>query len=270
MFGALRPKPDARMLRQRRGAAGRGAEPLRPRRGHAGAPQGGALARHAHGLDAALRRRALSRRLARTRSTPASNVAPTARSRLSEAALPLCQNRRAPAPDTPPMTPSSDLPAGAIRRLRGRRGRRRTPLPRRGDRSRQPRRRLPPAPPARKRPEPGERRVQILQTLATMLEQPGAERITTAALAAKLDVSEAALYRHFASKAQMFEGLIEFIEQSVFTLVNQIVERDTDAARPGAEGARRAAAVRREEPGHDAGDGRRRAGVRERAPARRA
>ena len=60
-----------------------------------------------------------------------------------------------------------------------------------------------------------------------MLEQPGAERITTAALAAKLDVSEAALYRHFASKAQMFEGLIEFIEQSVFTLANQINERET-------------------------------------------
>ena len=79
---------------------------------------------------------------------------------------------------------------------------------------------------ARKRPKPGERRVQILQALATMLEQPGAERITTAALAARLDVSEAALYRHFASKAQMFEGLIEFIEQSVFTLVNQISERE--------------------------------------------
>ena len=84
--------------------------------------------------------------------------------------------------------------------------------------------------PARKRPKPGERRVQILQTLAAMLEQPGAERITTAALAARLDVSEAALYRHFASKAQMFEGLIEFIESSVFTLVNQIVERDSDPA----------------------------------------
>lgn len=81
--------------------------------------------------------------------------------------------------------------------------------------------------PGRKRPKPGERRVQILHTLATMLEQPGAERITTAALAAKLEVSEAALYRHFASKAQMFEGLIEFIEQSVFTLVNQIGERET-------------------------------------------
>jgi TetR/AcrR family transcriptional regulator len=82
--------------------------------------------------------------------------------------------------------------------------------------------------PARKRPKPGERRIQILQTLASMLEQPGAERITTAALAARLDVSEAALYRHFASKAQMFEGLIEFIESSVFTLVNQIAERETD------------------------------------------
>jgi TetR/AcrR family transcriptional regulator len=83
--------------------------------------------------------------------------------------------------------------------------------------------------PPRKRPKPGERRVQILQTLATMLEQPGSERITTAALAARLDVSEAALYRHFASKAQMFEGLIEFIEQSVFSLVNQIVATAGDA-----------------------------------------
>jgi len=80
----------------------------------------------------------------------------------------------------------------------------------------------------RKRPKPGERRVQILQTLASMLEQPGADRITTAALAARLQVSEAALYRHFASKAQMFEGLIEFIETSLFTLINQIAERETD------------------------------------------
>ena len=87
-----------------------------------------------------------------------------------------------------------------------------------------------PATPVRKRPRPGERRVQILQTLAAMLEQPGAERITTAALAAKLDVSEAALYRHFASKAQMFEGLIEFIESTVFTLVNQITEREPSGA----------------------------------------
>src|SRR6186713_1758537 len=80
----------------------------------------------------------------------------------------------------------------------------------------------------RKRPKPGERRVQILQALATMLEQPGAERITTAALAARLDVSEAALYRHFASKAQMFEGLIEFIEQTVFSLVNRIQSEEQD------------------------------------------
>jgi TetR/AcrR family transcriptional regulator len=81
----------------------------------------------------------------------------------------------------------------------------------------------------RKRPKPGERRIQILQMLAAMLEQPGAERITTAALAARLEVSEAALYRHFASKAQMFEGLIEFIETSIFSLLNQIAER-SDAA----------------------------------------
>ena len=83
--------------------------------------------------------------------------------------------------------------------------------------------------PVRKRPKPGERRIQILHTLAAMLEQPGAERITTAALAARLDVSEAALYRHFASKAQMFEGLTDFIENSVFTLANQIGEREGDA-----------------------------------------
>jgi len=87
----------------------------------------------------------------------------------------------------------------------------------------------------RKRPKPGERRIQILQTLATMLEQPGADRVTTAALAAKLSVSEAALYRHFASKAQMFEGLIEFIESSVFTLINQIVEREVSGAQQAAK-----------------------------------
>ena len=73
--------------------------------------------------------------------------------------------------------------------------------------------------------KPGERKLQILQTLAAMLERPKGEKITTAALAAKLDVSEAALYRHFASKAQMFEGLIEFIESSVFGLINQITEQ---------------------------------------------
>jgi TetR/AcrR family transcriptional regulator len=76
--------------------------------------------------------------------------------------------------------------------------------------------------------KPGERKLQILQALAAMLEQPKGEKITTAALAAKLDVSEAALYRHFASKAQMFEGLIEFIESSVFGLINQIAEREAN------------------------------------------
>ena len=88
--------------------------------------------------------------------------------------------------------------------------------------------------PARKRPKPGERRVQILQTLAQMLEQPGGERVTTAALAGKLQVSEAALYRHFASKAQMFEGLLDFIDQTVFGLVNQIIEREGDGAQKAA------------------------------------
>ncbi len=77
----------------------------------------------------------------------------------------------------------------------------------------------------RKRLKPGERRLQILQGLAAMLEQPGADRITTAALAAHLGVSEAALYRHFASKAQMFEALIDYIETSTFTLVNQVQDR---------------------------------------------
>jgi TetR/AcrR family transcriptional regulator len=72
--------------------------------------------------------------------------------------------------------------------------------------------------------KPGERKLQILQTLAGMLEQPKGEKITTAALAAKVDVSEAALYRHFASKAQMFEGLIEFIESTVFGLINKITD----------------------------------------------
>ena len=74
----------------------------------------------------------------------------------------------------------------------------------------------------------GERKQQILQTLAAMLENPKGERITTALLAARLDVSEAALYRHFASKAQMFEGLIEFIEQTVFGLVNKIQAEEAD------------------------------------------
>ena len=89
-------------------------------------------------------------------------------------------------------------------------------------------------PKVRQRMKPGQRREQILQTLAGMLEQPGTERITTALLASKLDVSEAALYRHFASKAQMFEGLIDFIEQTVFSLINQIAEREGDGAQKAA------------------------------------
>ena len=70
--------------------------------------------------------------------------------------------------------------------------------------------------------KPGERRLQILQTLAAMLEEPQAEKITTASLAARIGVSEAALYRHFSSKAQMYEGLIEFIEQTLFGLIARI------------------------------------------------
>lgn len=76
--------------------------------------------------------------------------------------------------------------------------------------------------------KPGERRLQILQTLAAMLEAPRGEKITTAALAAQLECSEAALYRHFASKAQMFEGLIEFIESSLFSVINRITAEETD------------------------------------------
>lgn len=69
------------------------------------------------------------------------------------------------------------------------------------------------------------RREQILQSLAHMLETPG-NRITTAKLAAEVGVSEAALYRHFPSKARMFEGLIEFIEQSVLSRVNIITNEE--------------------------------------------
>ncbi len=79
--------------------------------------------------------------------------------------------------------------------------------------------------------KPGERRLQILQTLAGMLEDPKGERVTTAALAARLECSEAALYRHFASKAQMFEGLIEFIETSLFGLINQISAEEEQGLR---------------------------------------
>ncbi len=82
-----------------------------------------------------------------------------------------------------------------------------------------------------RRRKPGARRLQILQTLATMLEDPKGEKVTTAALAAQLGVSEAALYRHFASKAQMFEGLIEFIETTIFGLINEISTKETSGLR---------------------------------------
>ncbi len=75
-----------------------------------------------------------------------------------------------------------------------------------------------------------ERKLEILKALAEMLEAPKWERITTAALAARLDVSEAALYRHFASKAQMYEGLIEFVENTVFSLANRIAQDEADGA----------------------------------------
>lgn len=73
------------------------------------------------------------------------------------------------------------------------------------------------------RPRSGERREEILQILARMLQESPGEHITTAALAKAVGVSEAALYRHFPSKARMFESLIEFIEESVFTRINRIL-----------------------------------------------
>ena len=77
----------------------------------------------------------------------------------------------------------------------------------------------------------GERKTQILQTLAHMLENPASEKVTTASLAGKLEVSEAALYRHFSGKAQMFEGLIEFIEQTLFALINKITSEEKSGTR---------------------------------------
>jgi AcrR family transcriptional regulator len=114
--------------------------------------------------------------------------------------------------------------------------------------------------------KPGERRLQILQTLAAMLENPRAEKVTTAALAARLDVSEAALYRHFASKAQMFEGLIEFIESTLFSLVNKI-NADTQDGVAQAEQTVVMLLGFAEEAGHDAGADRRCAGHRGRTAA---
>jgi TetR/AcrR family transcriptional regulator len=73
------------------------------------------------------------------------------------------------------------------------------------------------------------RRQQILEVLASELETNPGLRITTASLASAVGVSEAALYRHFASKAKMFEALIDFAEESVFGLINKILSNETDA-----------------------------------------
>lgn len=73
------------------------------------------------------------------------------------------------------------------------------------------------------------RREQILQALALMLEEDSGKRITTAALARQVGVSEAALYRHFPSKARMFEGLIDYIEETIFARVTRILEDVPDA-----------------------------------------
>lgn len=85
------------------------------------------------------------------------------------------------------------------------------------------------------RKPPGQRKQEILQTLAQLLENPSGEKITTAVLAAKMAVSEAALYRHFASKAQMYEGLIAFIEETIFTLANKITEEGAKGADAAAQ-----------------------------------
>jgi TetR/AcrR family transcriptional regulator len=75
------------------------------------------------------------------------------------------------------------------------------------------------------------RREQILQCLVAMLESDPGSRITTASLAKNVGVSEAALYRHFPSKAKMFEGLIDFIEETVFSRTNIITHSDTPSVR---------------------------------------
>jgi TetR/AcrR family transcriptional regulator len=77
----------------------------------------------------------------------------------------------------------------------------------------------------------GDRKHEILQTLAQMLEDPAGEKVTTAALAARVKVSEAALYRHFRGKAEMFEGLIEFIEQTLFALINKLTGEEKSGLR---------------------------------------
>tara|TARA_R110002020_G_scaffold196384_6_gene397340 strand:- start:19 stop:603 length:585 start_codon:yes stop_codon:yes gene_type:complete len=73
-----------------------------------------------------------------------------------------------------------------------------------------------------------DRKQEILAALATMLETSPGQRITTARLATEVGVSEAALYRHFASKAKMFEGLIDFTEDAILSRINQILENEKD------------------------------------------
>lgn len=73
------------------------------------------------------------------------------------------------------------------------------------------------------------RKDQILQALATMLEQSPGGRITTSGLAKQVGVSEAALYRHFPSKAKMFEALIEFIEETIFSRISLIISEEASA-----------------------------------------
>ena len=274
MFGQLRPKPDARMLR-RAGAPGcacrraaacwsrtrcstrrrrarsacarsgcsatlRGRCPPQPAAGPAGATS-------TTGCGRCARCRVCENRLAAGSSRISSKCLP-ARERSTP--MPECRGRPEETPAIDAAEPDATGAPPASRPVRTPaahgRARRRASAPSRASGACRSCRRWP-----------------------SMLEQPGAERITTAALAAKLDVSEAALYRHFASKAQMFEGLIEFIEQQrVHAGQPDHRARDRRAPRRRSSIVARAAAVRREEPRHDARDGRRRAGVRERAPAR--
>jgi len=80
-------------------------------------------------------------------------------------------------------------------------------------------------------PKNSQRRQQILEALAHMLEVNPGNRITTAGLAKEVGVSEAALYRHFPSKSKMFEGLIEFIEETLFSRIHIIISKEQTAAR---------------------------------------
>ncbi|CAI8353617.1 MAG TPA: nucleoid occlusion factor SlmA [Halieaceae bacterium] len=77
-------------------------------------------------------------------------------------------------------------------------------------------------------PRRSDRKEQILQSLAAMLESSPGNKITTAKLAASLDVSEAALYRHFPSKTRMYESLIEFVEETLFSRITQILSEEAN------------------------------------------